>query len=429
MRADTNTTIFAFASPQLLATYDYVRNAIVGKCRRNGILRSITIDEAHLFAQRGASFCKEVHYCCSHMIKAARKNVLGCPLPFYLLLSATMSLADMTVLSSMTDIGFDEPQYVIRGTLKDFAQESITMSLRIGNGYTREVDRVVTHLHNKLSSAFVFVNTRRLLNNVLTSLEGKLDKRGINTDIMNIHGKQGKSEKFALIGIFCCKIKVKDYDPRVLISTAAANLGVNHPDVQCVVNLKWPDCLASLVQRRGCASRDGQLAVFVIVVGISLYLALLRRIYEGWTDMKLSDDNVEDSKRVQKLVNTTVNSPLKKRTTKQKQITKENELSKGQRNPLRMKQLHDLKDVLRFCCLNKGCQHKCLARYLHCGTLDNLDNIGTCGKSCPICASTWSKDSWSDNFLAVSREGISIFLQRETNLRQDASYENLVKLV
>jgi len=149
MRADTNTTIFAFASPQLLATYDYVRNAIVGKCRRNGTLRSITIDEAHLFAQHGASLREEVRHCCLHVFKAARKNVLGRPLPFYLLVSATMSLADMTSMSSMTDIGFDEPQYVIRGTPEDFAQESITMLIKIGDGYTREVDRVVSHLHNK----------------------------------------------------------------------------------------------------------------------------------------------------------------------------------------------------------------------------------------------------------------------------------------
>ena len=205
------------------------------------------INGAHLFAQHGASFCKEVCHCCLHVIKAVRKNVLGRSLPFYLLLSATMSLVDMTLMSSMKDIGFDEPQYVIRGTPKDFAQESIPMSLRIVNGHMREVDKAVSHLQRELNSTFVFVNAICLLNNVLALLEGKLDKRGVNAIIMTIHGKQGRSEKFALIGIFCCKIKVKDYDPRVLISIAAANLGVNHPIAQCVLNLKWPDCLVLLV--------------------------------------------------------------------------------------------------------------------------------------------------------------------------------------
>ena len=43
------------------------------------------------------------------------------------------------------------------------------------------------------------------------ALEGKLDKPGMSADEMNIQGKQGKSENFALIEICCRKIAVKDY--------------------------------------------------------------------------------------------------------------------------------------------------------------------------------------------------------------------------
>ena len=71
--------------------------------------------------------------------------------------------------------------------------------------YTKAVDKVVQHLQREPSSAFIFVNTRRLLNSTLTELEGKLDKLGINADVMIIHGKQGTSKKFELIGIFCRK--------------------------------------------------------------------------------------------------------------------------------------------------------------------------------------------------------------------------------
>ena len=99
----------------------------------------------------------------------------------------------------MTDIGFDSTDYIIRGSPTDFTQEAITMSHRIGNTYTKELDKVVTHLKEHSSSAFVFVNTRRLLNNSATALEGKLKNIGISADVMHIHGKQGKSEKFALI--------------------------------------------------------------------------------------------------------------------------------------------------------------------------------------------------------------------------------------
>ena len=155
------------------------------------------------------------------------------------------------------------------------------MSHQIGNTYTKEVDKVVSHLQREISSAFVFVNMRRLLNSTVTALEGKLDKVGMEADVMNSHGKQGTLENFALIGIFCGKIQVKYYYPRVLVSTAASDLCVDHNAAQCVLGLEWPDCLASLVQRHGCASRAGQVAISVIVVIITSYLNLRYRIYEG----------------------------------------------------------------------------------------------------------------------------------------------------
>jgi hypothetical protein len=70
------------------------------------------------------------------------------------------------------------------------------------------------------------------------ALEGKLDKPGISADKMNIQGKQGKSEKFALIEIFCRKIAIEDYAHRVLITIPVADLGINHLDSQCVLKLK-----------------------------------------------------------------------------------------------------------------------------------------------------------------------------------------------
>ncbi len=66
---------------------------------------------------------------------------------------------------------------------------------------------------------FVFANTRRLTDDMDKALKAKLDNLGITADVMHIHGKQGKSEKFALIGVFGRRIPVNGYERRVLIAT------------------------------------------------------------------------------------------------------------------------------------------------------------------------------------------------------------------
>ena len=58
--ADTSRTVYLFASPHFLSTYTGVRNTLLNCARRNGTLRSITLDEAHLFAKQGALFRPEI---------------------------------------------------------------------------------------------------------------------------------------------------------------------------------------------------------------------------------------------------------------------------------------------------------------------------------------------------------------------------------
>ena len=431
LRGDTQTTIFVFASPKFLAKYQHIRRVLVEDCKRAGTLRSVTIDEAHLFAQHGSSFRPEIRHCAEHVIKPIRKRTpTDTSRPFYVLLSATMSLGDRTTMSKMTDVGFDSEKFIVRGTPSHFLQESITMIHKVGAEFTRHLDLGVHHLQNKASSVFIFANSRRLTNDLVKAFEGKLDKLGIEADVMHIHGKQGKHEKFALIGIFCQKIRVEGYDPRVLIATAASDLGVDHPDAQCVINMEWPECIATLVQRRGRASRQGQAASFILVAGIAAYLSLLRRIYDGLEDVKFNDDDEKDFDRAQAAVNSKVKSPSKRKTAQQKKVASDHELSESDQTALKKRQLNDVRDVLRLMCLNKGCQHKRIAEYLSCGALDNYNgDFAPCDGKCPICAKDWSNDRWTDNYLPVSREGLLLFFRRETGLGQTATYDNLVKLV
>ena len=117
-------------------------------------------------------------------------------------------------------------------------------------------------------------------------------------------------------------------------------------------------------------------------------------IYKGWADVKLADDNDEDFERVQKIVNSTVKLPSKMKSAKQKKISSDHQLSEQQRNVLKQKQLNDLRDILRLLCLNKGYQHRRLAHYLHCGSLDKYTvELGSCSGTCLTSPFNYEKES------------------------------------
>ena len=111
-----------------------------------------------------------------------------------------------------------------------------------------------------------------------------------NCDVMHIHGKMDKDDKFASINLFCGNVIVDGFNPRCLVTTASSDLGVNHPNAQFILNLEWTDSIATFAQRMGRASRAGQESQFVLVAGISSYLAMVRRI-TGSSDDTTSNDN------------------------------------------------------------------------------------------------------------------------------------------
>ena len=66
--------------------------------------------------------------------------------------------------------------------------------------------------------------------------------------------------------------------PKVLISTSAGDMGVDHFDAQLVLNFEFPEDPSTVIQRRGWASRGGKDVLFVLDAGLSSYLNLVRRI-------------------------------------------------------------------------------------------------------------------------------------------------------
>ena len=122
----------------------------------------------------------------------------------------------------------------------------------MGSAYSKNTSFVISHLTTSLSAAFVFLNTRSLIDGIVKSLEAKIDKHeAVEADIIQIHGNMKKQLKFVNINIFTGKMTIPNVFPRVLISTSAGDMGVDHPDAQLVLNFEFSDDPSTAVQRRG----------------------------------------------------------------------------------------------------------------------------------------------------------------------------------
>ena len=114
--------------------------------------------------------------------------------------------------------------------------------------------------------ACVFVNFRSETVKWAKVLEDQLSDASMSTDVLQIHGEMDKHEKFAFTRLFTTAIKMKHFDPRVLVATAAANTGIEQALLVYVVRIGLPRCIVTMLQERVRNSRIpvlcGSFAVF-----------------------------------------------------------------------------------------------------------------------------------------------------------------------
>jgi len=153
------------------------------------------------------------------------------------------------------------------------------MDMIIGSDCVKALDMMVEYLSSNKGSAFIFANSKALTHRLLPALEAKMDTAQIHCDVLHIHGSLSSDEKFNLTRIFCKQVKVTGFNPRVLMATAAADLGMNRKDAEFVTEMKWPRNIASYVQRCGRAAQDGRTATMHLIAGLSSYLWIMRTIH------------------------------------------------------------------------------------------------------------------------------------------------------
>ena len=121
-----------------------------------------------------------------------------------------------------------------------------------------QLDLLVSYLNNYSGLAFTFANSKVLPHRLLTTIKAKLDKEAIDFDIVHLHGSLSKEEKTGFMELFTGAVIVDGFNGRVMIATAAADLGVDHRECEFVLIFEWPDSISAFKQRSGRGSRDGR---------------------------------------------------------------------------------------------------------------------------------------------------------------------------
>lgn len=412
---DTTTTIFFFCSPQFLVTKQSFLQSIIDLAKK-GIVRSISIDEAHLWAKQGSSFREDIRQLKHDFFLPIFRDPKFSPLFFGV--TATMSQITRSILSDLTTIGFP-PDCRVWADFNQFEQDSIVMNHIVTSDYTRSLKKVVDYLADNEGSAFIYCNSKALTNQLLTPLETKIDERGIVADVIHIHGSLTKEEKFAFTSLLVGAITVPDFHPRALIATAAADVAIDDSRVEYVLNIEFPEDCATAVQRKGRASREGQPAQFTIVASLTGYISKVSQIYRQ-LDGPDKADNEDD----------TIGGGYMRATKQKKKAGNDRSfpLSVAQRKKLVSNQLAEFDVVANLYFLNRGCQQRRLQLYLSLGEMDSLPfGMEPCGTSCAVCTKEWFK-----YFLPFVKDNVIAWL--ETGLVRDtlpvkATADNLLQLL
>ena len=107
---------------------------------------------------------------------------------------------------------------------------------------------------------YIFELTGNLSHKIVKTLEQKLDRHKIKSDMVHIHGELDKYEKFYFTCFFCSDLNVPGYTPNTLVGTSAVNVGVDYLRVDFILQIGWPHERMRITSERNTSNmlHDGQ---------------------------------------------------------------------------------------------------------------------------------------------------------------------------
>ena len=215
----------------------------------------ICVDEAHCISQWGYDFRP------SYLsISDIRKELPDVPI---LALTAT---ATPEVIDDIQErLGFREK----RVFKMSFVRKNLAYVVRHTSNKTAQL----THILNSINgSAIVYVRSRQRTK----EYADMLNSTGISATFYHAGLENTEKDK---------RQKAWQEDSvRVMVATNAFGMGIDKPDVRCVIHIDCPDCIEAYFQEAGRGGRDGKKAYAVLLYDHSDRAKLQRRITDTFPE-------------------------------------------------------------------------------------------------------------------------------------------------
>ncbi len=276
--------------------------------------------------------------------------------PRLIALTATMPNDYLPILSSLLTIKSFTGNSLVCGSPTDFSQCKIEMRSYITSSKGQYVLKGLSEvakflLENPSSSAVLFCNSQKQSQHYRDNLERKLNKMKLNVYVIHINGLLHKVDEFWQIRLFCDETHICEADFRALVTTNAANVGIDKHFIALQMQIEWPRDLLTYFQERGHGSRKvGTRSTCILYADLSLYVFLV------------TQSGGDDTSRVEPDT-TNKGSGYNSAISPRRQIRPANNnqfdflLGPAACRRLRVRRLDKLHQVVQFFCLNLGCQH------------------------------------------------------------------------
>jgi superfamily II DNA helicase RecQ len=207
--------------------------------------------------------------------------------PRLIVMTATLPTNYLSPLCRLLSIPLLSGNLIVRGSANDFEQHEIEMRTYICSLKGQFVSRGLTMIAefiraNPMKSAVVFCNSWRQSQHFPDHLERKINKMKLNVDVIHINCSLHKTDKFWQIRLFCDKGHIRDADFRILVTTNAANVGIDKSTICLQVRFEWTRDLLTYFQERGRGLRlRGVSSMCVLYAYLSSYAFLVYQYLRG----------------------------------------------------------------------------------------------------------------------------------------------------
>jgi hypothetical protein len=199
----------------------------------------------------------------------------------------------------------------------------------------------------------------------------------LNVDVIHINGPLHKIEKFWRIHLFCDNTHICEADLRVLVTTNAANVGIEKHLIALQMQFDWPCDLLTYFQKRGnCSRQVGTTSMCILYADLVSCVFLVTQTRGDTLHVEPETMNEGGG------INSAISPRCKVWPANNSQFGLF--LGPTAQRRLRICTLGKLHQVVRFFCFDLGCQHVQGEIYILTGLLDPVPATGGC-TTCPIC--------------------------------------------